>query len=439
MKWLFYTFLFFVHSLIHICSQGVALDQSEQSPIMLDLSDHSARVLPEEAFYAKNPLKISVDLQGGDNVLINALCSALEQGNQLKVIKKDYSFCKNKKDLFLFLAEDHVQFYIAFKFFDDQCVWKMYNVFTKSFIIGKAYRMKKDSLIDLQRTILIDIWQTIFGEGKTPFHCFLTFLETARTHEKQLSQIFFTHPLIQGYSKKILTTKHAIIDLGKLPKYEGGEPLLFSLCKNGEVDIVSLDPQGIIKTLIKSDAMAMSPSVNNDGLFYISGGMLYRFYFNKITKKFVSQLLDKANHYVSVCAHPHEKKLLIAKNKKIYEVLYALHDISGEMVVEKAYQISSLGSVMANAAYDGEVIIASEKMRGYYQLVLFDGGAKIILTHSDYHKQDPTISPCGTYIAYIAQEADGNRYVEMMNRFTGIVFRVTQHSGEYRFPVWVVR
>lgn len=410
-----------------------------QSSVELQLSKAMNEIVPTEAFYAKNPLKINFEISGINHPLFDLVITALEKGNQLKINKNEPMIIENKKRLFSLLSEENVQFYLVLKVLDGQFIWKMYNVFTKSFIIGKAYKLKDNELLDLTRTVLIDIWEAIFGEGKTPFHCFLTYLETDRFENKQLSQIFFTHPLISGFSKKILTTKHGIIDLGKLPREEGGESLLFSLCKNGEVDILSLDASGALKTLIKSDTMAVSPSVNDEGLFYISGGRLYRFYFNQQMKKFVSHLLDSATNYVSVCAHPTEKKLLIAKNKKVYEVLYFCDEVTGELKIEKAYQISSQGGVMANAVYDGESIIASERIQGCYQLVLFENKMKTLLTLSDYHKQDPSISPCGTYVAYIAQTKTGERYVEIMNRFTGVVFRVTDTPGEYRFPVWVVR
>ncbi len=410
-----------------------------QPSLELQLSQEIKKIAPNEAFYAKNPLKINVEINGINHPFFDLVIVGLEKGNQLKINKNESMEIENKKRLFSSLSEENVQFYLVFKVVDKQFIWKIYNVFTKSFMLGKAYKIKENELLDLTRTVLIDIWEAIFGEGKTPFHCFLTYLETDRFEQKQLSQIFFTHPLISGFSKKILTTKHSIIDLGKLPCEEGGESLLFSLCKNGEVDILSLDASGTLKTLIKSDAMAVSPSVNDEGLFYISGGKLYRFYFNQQMKKFVSHLLDSATNYVSVCAHPTEKKLLIAKNKKVYEVLYLCDEVTGELKIEKAYQISSHGSVMANAVYDGESIIASERIQGYYQLVLFENKMKMLLTASDYHKQDPSISPCGTYVAYIAQTKTGERYVEIMNRFTGVVFRVTDTPGEYRFPVWVVR
>ena len=57
-------------------------------------------------------------------------------------------------------------------------------------------------------------------------------------------------------------------------------------------------------------------------------------------------------------------------------------------------------------------IIVSQKINGYYQLVTYDNTQKKILTNSLYHKQDPSISPCGNYIAYIAQTVEGERYIE---------------------------
>ena len=64
---------------------------------------------------------------------------------------------------------------------------------------------------------------------------------------------------------------------------------------------------------------------------------------------------------------------------------------------------------------------------------------KIILTDSPYHKQDPAMSPCGNYIAYVAQNHFGERTIEVINRYSGDIIIVTNEPSEYRFPSWIVR
>lgn len=415
--------------------------QSSASPITpeyVELRMIEESTYPVEDIYSKNPLLISVSC-GFDHPIFDVIKEALQKGNQLKIIPQESdALAQTKQSLFKQLNDKNVQFYFIFKIEQGQLMWKMYNVFTKSFVTGKSYKFEHDNFFDVARTILIDIWETIFGEGITPFNCFLTYLETSRVENTQYSDILFTQPLIGGFLKKILMTKNAILDLGKLPTCPF-ESLLFSIRIDGQVDIVSFDAKGNLSTLIKNSCMAVSPSVNNQGIFYICSGKLFRFYFNRSINQFVSDLLDVQSDYVSVYAHPKEQKLLIAKNKKIYEMSYDVDPATNKIFIERAHQVSDSNSVMANGAYDGDAIVASERINGIYQLVCFENNKKYLLTLSDYHKQDPAVSPCGTYIAYVAQMKTGERYIETINRFTGVVIRITELAGEYRFPVWVIR
>lgn len=415
------------------------INSSFDSHYTIDLQKDISSIGETNEIYAKNALPIAFSYNI-ESSMTTSLMHGLTTGNQLKVIIIEQSLLKNKKAIYKKLGDQQIQFYFAFTIKANNITWKMYNVFTQKFITGKSYQLEKESTIDITRTILIDIWESIFGEGTTPFHSFLSFLNTEREANNQYSKIVFIHPLIFGFEKIILKTTNDILDLAKLPTTPL-ESILFSIRLNAKVQIAKLTPQGEIISIINNNCMAISPSVNNDGLFYICSGQLNYFYFNKILKKFVTEVLDANTDYASVYAHEKEKKLLIARNRKIYEVSYQTDQYTNKIIDLKGIQVSSNESIMGNGSYHNseKKIITSEKINGIYQIVIFEDNKKMILTTTEYHKQDPVISPCGTYIAYIAQLKNGERYVETLNIFTGIVNQVTKEPGEYRFPVWIKR
>jgi hypothetical protein len=170
-------------------------------------------------------------------------------------------------------------------------------------------------------------------------------------------------------------------------------------------------------------------------------GYLCRYYYDKKKNKFMTQILDKNNDFASVYAVMNDHKLLISKKKKIYMINYAIDKNSNELIVVEAKKITEnkFNSANMTYSYNDSSIIVSQKINNYYQLVEYNNKEKNILTTSLYHKQDPTMSPCGNYIAYIAQTSDGDRYVEVLNKYSLQVVRVTKSPGEYRFPVWLVR
>ena len=114
---------------------------------------------------------------------------------------------------------------------------------------------------------------------------------------------------------------------------------------------------------------------------------------------------------------------------------------SNKLEVLSTEKITESKSNSMNMTYDyhDNNIIVSQKINEYYQLVSYENNKKKILTHSHYHKQDPSISPCGNYIAYIAQTNEGERFVEIINKYSYQIIRITENPAEYRFPVWLIR
>lgn len=385
-------------------------------------------------------IMISYNTDNNNILLYNSLIANLEKGKQIKTIQNTI---ENKKALFHNLEKNNVQFHIEFKIKEGKLIWKLYNVFEKKFIQGKAYEYKPISEHLLIRTVLMDIWKELFGDEITPFQCFLVYLDNTPHPDKNEYQttINFMHPFLPYFNKQLLKTKNNISDLSILQSHPL-QSILFVIQKNEFMELTKLNSFGQLQIIGRTKTTLTSPTANEAGLFYIDNRCLYRHYFNKKEKKYKKEKIDRKNDYASVYSITNENKILASRNKKIYEILYELNE-NNEIIITKANKITENSCISMNMTYDqnDKTIIVSQKINGYYQLVMYDqfNNKKIILTTSPYHKQDPAMSPCGNYIAYVAQNCFGERTIEVINRYSGEIIIVTNEPSEYRFPSWIIR
>lgn len=391
---------------------------------------------------ASEPSLITITLEvafgwAQEDPLFKKIIHSITTGNQIKASLIPHN--NNKKLLYTELASKNIQFYISLHSENNKLIWKLYSVFDKKFIKGKAYQYQKDSP-QLLRTIMIDIWQELFGESITPYNSFLAYLDTSFDNKIQETHIQFCHPLLSGFEKTIFKSNHNILDLASIDS-KPMQSLLFSTQNNCGTGLIKLTSRGDTLAIMNNNKMLISPTVNQDGLFYINSGLLYRYYYNKKEQKFCNQLLDTSSDFASVYAINTNHAILISKNKQIYKIEYQVNHENNELILMKGKKITEnkLNSTNMTYDYSNNTIIVSQKINGFFQLVSYDDSKKEILTCSPYHKQDPAISPCGNYIAYIAQTGDGERYIEVMNKYSSQTIRVTISPGEYRFPVWLIR
>lgn len=383
---------------------------------------------------------ISYNTDNNNILLYNSLITNLEKGKQIKTI---HNIIDNKKELFNYLEKKNIQFHIEFKMKDGKLIWKLYNVFEKKFIQGKAYEYKPISESLLVRTVLIDVWKALFGDEITPFQCFLVYLDTTPHPDKNEYQttINFKHPFLSDFNKQLLKTRNNISDLSILQSHPL-QSILFVMQNNEFMELTKLNSFGQLQVIGRTKTTLSSPTANEAGLFYIDNRCLYRHYFNKKEKKYKKEKIDRNNDYASVYSITNENKILASRNKKIYEISYELNE-NNEIIIKKAKKITEDSCISMNMTYDqnDKTIIVSQKINGYYQLAMYDqfNNKKIILTDSPYHKQDPAMSPCGNYIAYVAQNRFGERTIEVINRYSGDIIIVTNEPSEYRFPSWIVR
>lgn len=381
-------------------------------------------------------LKIAFSCKDKNN-FFDKIIEGMQCGKQIKAFLVEHNL--KKELLYNKLVEENIQFYIYFYLENNMLIWKLYSVFDKKFIKGKSYGYKEDS-IQLLRTILIDIWEELFSDTITPFHSFLAYLDTSFSDGRQESCIQFCHPLLFGFEKTIFKIKQNILDLSSIDS-NPLQSLLFSTQHDSGTAIMKLNSHGNIIPILNNNKMLISPTVSKDGLFYINSGSLHRYYYNKQKKEFCDQILTNTNDIASVYAILNSHAVLISRNKHVYKIEYSINNMTNELIPLKAQKITESKFNSANMTYDyiDNSIIVSQKINGYYQLVSYENNQKKIITYSLYHKQDPVISPCGNYLAYVAQTNEGERYIEVINKYTNQIIRVTKNPGEYRFPVWLVR
>lgn len=363
----------------------------------------------------------------------------LEKGNQIKTI---FNQTKNKNILFKELHNKDIQFHISLKIKNGKIIWKLYETIDKKLIKGKSYPYKNISKPLLLRTILIDLWQEFFGEEITPFECFLVFLNTKSSQNNlYYTSINFFHPLIPGFEKQLLKTKNNILDMTVLQSLPL-QSILFIMQKNEYMEIIKLNSFGQLSTIYKTKTTLTSPTINKDGLFFIDSQCLFRYYFNKIKNKYIKEKIDTHKDYVSVLAIIDEEKLLASRGKILYEINYQTDKTTNHIIINSAKKITESNIQSLNMTYNPneKFIVVSQKINFFYQLVIYEkNNKKIILTDTPYHKQDPSMSPCGNYIAYIAQNTIGERRIEIINRYSGKVITAIPESSEYRFPTWIIR
>jgi Tol biopolymer transport system component len=125
----------------------------------------------------------------------------------------------------------------------------------------------------------------------------------------------------------------------------------------------------------------------------------------------------------------------------LFKCSYTL-DKSGALTCGKEIKISSKNCTVASFSYCRltKEIVVSEKIQDVFQLFIYDIQTmkKNRITSSFIHKQDPSFSPSGSWISYVAfDEKKNERYVEMINVYTKKNVRITDTPGCYVSPTWI--
>lgn len=378
--------------------------------------------------------KINIAFSIENLTISNQLIHHLEDMPELKMIPvKNNNIKKITPDIEL----NSCSLYLKIIQNDTTIIWKLYDLRDKKYLHGKKYTLTKTNQIALIEKILCDMWYIIFDEPINPFNTYLIYLNNEINSDNSYNNdIMLRQPFLSITPKKLLSSPHSIIDIAVIPS-KPHNSIVFIQKKNTHMYIKRINPYGQIFSLYKTRQTISSPTANNDGLFFIENETPKYCCYNK--HKTIS--LDQNHDYASIYSIPNDHSLLASRNNAIYKINYDIDETTKEIKMIKGEKITEKNILSTNMTYApfSKKIIATQKINNYYQLVMYDGQNKYILTKTPYHKQDPVISPCENYVCYIAQENDGTRYVEIIHLTTRSIKRITICAGQYRFPNWIIK
>lgn len=380
---------------------------------------------------------------------------ALSCGGELNFVllesDKNYSIGQLKK----IAVENEIYVLISFTETDDALVCSVYDCndnSKKQFTYKKQYE-KMDIFL---RTICSDIWKVVFGVSVTPYDFVLCY--AIHDNIKKNWNITVQSPFTKKLERLMLTTKNAILDLSAIATIPQ-ESLIFSQITNKNVRIVKLTSRGINSIVdVQGTCTSLCPLINN--MLYVCSGNLYEMYYEKKNKKWHTLKIPNENNflYASVVRGNDDNTIFIARNFKIMKgsIKYNKKNNMHPIVKIEESQISPEGVAATSLSYcyETDTLVTTERINGLMQIVIYTDVSKhnvkrIVLTNSHCNKQDVSISPCGTYIAYIHFNPVTGLFVpELINIYTKKVIRVVSkddysHEGRmnkrYGSVCWLKR
>jgi len=346
------------------------------------------------------------------------------------------------------LATKNILFYLLFSLSEEKISWQLYNTVTPEFIGGKNYTVNGITVLEeFCLMIAADIWKKLFSKEISPFELTLIYIEQNTVNKtKGNFKIIATNPFSLHKNKTILHEgERPLIDLTVAPS-KNGPVILFSQINRDKVSLVKLryDSNGkkYFDSIVSAHGTATSPCSIEEFLFYILSGTLCVCMYDEETKKFCHKTLDASNGiYGGLAPVIGEKLIAVGAIKKFRGYIFEISKGENKVIFSKQQQFTPQSTIVSSISthYNiQECIITSEKIDGIFQLVMYDGAEmeRKVLTKSKYHKHDPALSPCGGYIAYIAQEENGKRRVETIDIATKSISIISK-NGLFRSPSWI--
>jgi hypothetical protein len=435
---MFFNLFFLIFTLNFFCDSTLNINSDDE--LVLDISNL-------EGSFSEGFSRIEVGFLDEssrsfftDDNYVGEICSAISIGGEI-VFKKVKSNKKN--EIFKNLRDISIYFYIVFFENNESILWKLYSSDNEKFLEGKSYKksVKKETLL---RVVCSDIWNVLFSSETAPFSSYLIYATTGNVKKNVSSEIKIINPFFKCANEiKKLKISRSIVDLNIIDIL-GSENIVFSEVTSKNVRIIKINNSSNLTVLIDIPGTSTSLCYQDDTAFYIRSQSLYHCYFNfKKRAIYHEPCCDKSKNevFASVVKGPNGT-ILCAKDYKIFQINYLLNeDGSIKNIIEN--QVSPENVFATAVAYNEEIdfIITTEKINNHFQLVLYDKNKnRRILTTSKYSKLEPSISPCGTYVAYtIRDEKSGLKKIEIINLYTKKVILVTKKQDNYVGVSWIRR
>jgi hypothetical protein len=385
-------------------------------------------------------ISIGYSIKSEKELITQSILSTLKSGDQIKFSRvsplKHCSSSNIKK-----LEPYNLLFYILFSEDHGIFEWKLYEVNSGTFIIGKQYDATNvnDKLL---RTISADIWLELFSE-QSPFNYLLAYIKKDIIAKKDTFHVVITSPFTKKFTKNIVSSNSPIVDLAVL-ETTPIQSIALSQATTKNIRILKLTSDGSLVRLIDLPGTSTSICSYEKGVLYIRSGKLCQCYYDEKEKAFVHAPCKKNDLgiYASV-AITQDQSMICVKDFSVYVIDYEINK-NGSITCKHERKISSSKAMVASATYspNSNTIITSEKIKDHYQLVSYNllKPQRTIITKSTIHKQDPCISPCGNYVAYVSFNDMGDgKTIEIMNMYTKKIISITETEGHYVCPIWITR
>lgn len=404
-------------------------------------------LLDEKDLIKVNSIKIAFSYSNDfliNDPILEEVFKCLIIGDQLSLKKLKDEDIKNReiKKILSNLEINGIPFYISFFENNENIIWKLYDVNLKIFLTGKKYikseKYKKNSVIKL---ICKDIWQSIFGGNITPFENSLSFLVNDNSEFR--SKIININPFIKEINENILLkTKRNLVGFDYLNTKPNKSMIFYEMTYKNE-RIIKLNKSGYFVSLIDLPGNSTNLISNEDGVWYVRSGKIYRYYYDKEKKKLIHfhlKELDKNEDSISInLIEGPNKTILFIQDYKVYSVQYEI-DLNNKFILKNKKQISDIKSRAAGISYNNnfDLIVISEKINNFYQLVSYNKNFldRKILTKNNSNKISPAISPCGNYVAYIVYEDFNKKRIEMVNIYTEKILKIVNLLRDYISICW---
>lgn len=319
----------------------------------------------------------------------------------------------------------------------DDVTYRVYDATSATMVKGKKLTLSGYSPTHIGHHVAGVLAQEFLGRP-IQFGSQLAFCKQGSS--KSGKQLFVTDPhALQAY-ETLVTTQSPKFGL-RWFTHDNHTRLYFSEQSPVNVRLMSYDmDQRKTKMVMNFDGLNMQPSFNADGSKVVvccsqaGSSQLYMGSQNIISKQWVfKRLTHNDGNNISPYLCKNEDIIFCSDFKGRQPQLYKLHKSDGS--IEK---LSENGYCASPAVCEEQGKIAYIKLiNGIAQIFVYDMNHKqhTQITFDQVQKDEPTWSPCGTYLAYSVEQGNYSR-IAVRNMVSQEAYFVTAANEQCSSPAW---
>lgn len=362
-----------------------------------------------------------------EKVVVDTISSDIMASGQFEVrIREEQP--KFAKDFDELLGQGY-SILLFLTFLDDQTLeWRLYDVLDKKMIEGKRLTLRETDPHIGAHLVAAALWEHL-TQKPSPFTSVLTFIKKKSRVQKKHELCIST---CDGKKQKVIYSSPSIIIAPNWSRIQiNQEPfIILSEFTQRNVRLRAVDVYGKSKVVLDMDGTHVGISYSHDShdLLYCKSGEIWRYSYDAIQRKGIHQSIIKNN---KPCSHP----ILLSNGDIVYGCngkIYRFYKDTG------THEVLTDGYCVAPAynAYKNNVVY-SKRIRGVMQICSrsLAGGPEVQLTHDAGDKIDPSLSPCGSFVAYCLQKR-GRGCIVTQHCATGTRTNITDENDDCGYPAW---